>query len=82
MVRQDAIDQRPAAVQTLVDGIARSGLWLDAGRPHRAHAADFVGRFYFNQPPALLRFVLINDLERVSTPACRRASPTSTWSAT
>ena len=28
-------------------------------------AADFVGRFYYNQPPALLRFVLVNDLERV-----------------
>ncbi len=29
VVRQDAIDRRPEAVQTLVDGIARSGLWLD-----------------------------------------------------
>jgi NitT/TauT family transport system substrate-binding protein len=72
VVRQDAIDERPAAVQTLVDGIARSGLWLDApeggaeqSRAHRGHAADFVGRFYFNQPPALLRHVLVNDLERV-----------------
>lgn len=65
VVRQDAIDQRPEAVQTLVDGIARSGMWLDQGAPNRSHAADFVGRFYFNQPPALLRFVLVNDLERV-----------------
>ena len=65
VVRQDAIDERPEAVQTLVDGIARSGMWLDEGAPNRAHAADFVGRFYFNQPPALLRFVLVNDLERV-----------------
>jgi NitT/TauT family transport system substrate-binding protein len=65
VVRQDAIDERPQAVQTLVDGIARSGLWLDEGVPNREHAADFVGRFYFNQPPALLRFVLTEDLERV-----------------
>ena len=65
VVRQDAIDERPQAVQTLVDGIARSGLWLDEGAPNRSHAADFVGRFYFNQPPALLRYVLVNDLERV-----------------
>ena len=65
VVRQDAIDDRPAAVQTLVDGIARSGLWLDQGRPHREHAADFVGRYYFNQPPALLRWALTKDLERV-----------------
>jgi NitT/TauT family transport system substrate-binding protein len=28
VVRQDVIDQRPDVVQTLVDGIARSGLWL------------------------------------------------------
>lgn len=65
VVRQDAIDQRPEAMQMLVDGIARSGLWLDEGRPHREHAADFVGRFYFNQPPALLRWVLVRDLDRV-----------------
>src|SRR5207253_4362407 len=29
LVGQDVIDRRPEAVQTLVDGIARSGLWLD-----------------------------------------------------
>jgi len=29
VVRQDMIDQRPEAVQILVDGIARSGLWLE-----------------------------------------------------
>jgi NitT/TauT family transport system substrate-binding protein len=65
VVRQDAIDQRPQAVQTLVDGIARSGLWLDEGKPHREHASDFVGRYYFNQPPELLRWALTTDLERV-----------------
>ncbi|HEX5757673.1 MAG TPA: ABC transporter substrate-binding protein [Thermoanaerobaculia bacterium] len=65
VVREDAIDRRPAAVQTLVDGIARSGLWLDEGKPHREHAADFVGRYYFNQPPELLRWALTKDLQRV-----------------
>lgn len=69
VVRQDAIDQRPDAVQVLVDGIARSGMWLDGGPDrgvaHREHAADFVGRFYYNQPPQLLRYVLVKDLERV-----------------
>src|SRR5688572_18584973 len=29
VVRQDVIDTKPEAVQVLVDGIARSGLWLD-----------------------------------------------------
>ncbi len=75
VVRQDVIDKRPRAVQALVDGIARSGLWLDVGRTHRETAADFVGRYYYNQPPALLRWALARDLTRVvySRLAPRRA---------
>jgi NitT/TauT family transport system substrate-binding protein len=65
VVRQDLIDQRPEAVQALVDGIARSGLWLDKGKPQREDAADFVGRFYYNQKPALLRWALTKPLDRV-----------------
>jgi NitT/TauT family transport system substrate-binding protein len=65
VVRQDLIDQRPDVVQVLVDGIARSGLWLDQGKPHRDDAADFVGRFYYNQKPALLRWALTRQLDRV-----------------
>ena len=65
VVRQDMIDKRPEAVQVLVDGIARSGMWLDKGRPYREHAADFVGRFYYNQDPKLLRWALTNPLDRV-----------------
>src|SRR5258708_4058139 len=65
VVRQDMIDNRRDAVQTLVDGIARSGLWLERGRPYREHAADFVARFYYNQNPALLRWALTNPLNRV-----------------
>src|SRR4029077_5805554 len=41
VVRRDVIAHRPEAVQTLVDGIARSGLWLeekDLARKHRLHA--------------------------------------------
>jgi NitT/TauT family transport system substrate-binding protein len=49
----------------LVDGIARSGLWLEKGRPEREHAADFVGRFYYNQDPKVLRWALTNPLDRV-----------------
>jgi NitT/TauT family transport system substrate-binding protein len=65
VVRQDVIDKRPEAVQTLVDGIARSGLWLEGGRPHRVHAADFVGRYYYRQDPKLLRWALTNPIDRV-----------------
>ncbi len=66
VVRQDLIDQRPEVVQTLVDGIARSGLWLDQGRPQREDAADFVGRFYYDQKPALLRWALTKPMDRVT----------------
>jgi len=65
VVRQDVIDKRPEAVQTLVDGIARSGLWLEGGRPHRVQAADFVGRYYYRQDPKLLRWALTNPIDRV-----------------
>jgi len=65
VVRQDMIDQRPDAVQVLVDGIARSGLWLEKGKLYREDAADFVGRFYYNQNPALLRWALTRPLDRV-----------------
>ncbi|HEX6095699.1 MAG TPA: ABC transporter substrate-binding protein [Thermoanaerobaculia bacterium] len=68
VVRQDVIERRPEAVQVLVDGIARSGLWLEnpeKKRPRREHAADFVGRFYFRQDPRLLKWALTNPLDRV-----------------
>jgi NitT/TauT family transport system substrate-binding protein len=68
VVRQDVIDHRPEAVQVLVDGIARSGLWLDnppRRQARREHAADFVGRYYFRQNPALLRWALTKPLDRV-----------------
>ena len=66
VVRQDLIDKRPDVVQVLVDGIARSGLWLDTSKPHREDAADFVGRFYYNQKPALLRWALTKPMDRVT----------------
>ena len=65
VVRQDMIDQRPDTVQILVDGIARSGLWLEKGRPYREDAADFVGRYYYHQNPALLSWALTKPLDRV-----------------
>jgi NitT/TauT family transport system substrate-binding protein len=68
VVRQDVIDNRPQAVQVLVDGIARSGMWLDEkdrARRNRIHAADFVGRFYYRQDPKLLRWALTNPIDRV-----------------
>jgi NitT/TauT family transport system substrate-binding protein len=65
VVRQDVIDTRPQVVQALVDGIARSGLWLEGGRDNRLHAADFVGRYYFHQDPRVLAWALTRPLDRV-----------------
>jgi NitT/TauT family transport system substrate-binding protein len=65
VVQQSLIDTRPDVVQELVDGIARSGLWLDKGKAERDDAADFVGRYYYNQKPTLLRWALTKPMDRV-----------------
>jgi NitT/TauT family transport system substrate-binding protein len=65
VVRDDLIKSRPDVVQVLVDGIARSGLWLDQSRPHRIDAADFVGRYYYHQKPELLRWALTKPMSRI-----------------
>jgi NitT/TauT family transport system substrate-binding protein len=57
-------DQRPQ-VQRLVEGIARSGKWLDQKMEHRMAAADFAGKHYYHQDPDLLRFVLSKPPDRV-----------------
>lgn len=68
VVREDVIDTKPDAVQTLVDGIARSGLWLEDDERalrNRLHASDFVARFYYRQDPRLLRWALTKPIDRV-----------------
>jgi NitT/TauT family transport system substrate-binding protein len=68
VVRDDVIQRKPEAVQVLVDGIARSGLWLEnppKRKARREHAADFVGRFYFRQDPRLLKWALTKPMDRV-----------------
>jgi NitT/TauT family transport system substrate-binding protein len=64
-VQQSLIDKRPDVVQELVDGIARSRLWLNNSKQHRENATDFVGRSYYNQKSALLRWSLTKPLDRV-----------------
>jgi NitT/TauT family transport system substrate-binding protein len=68
VVREDVIENRPDAVQTLVDGVARSGLWLEdeSKDAHRNYAAEFVGKYYYSQPPALLRWALTKPNDRVT----------------
>ncbi len=64
-VREELIRDDPAAVQTLVTGIARSGKWLEAGMDNRMAASEFVGKQYYNQNPELLKFVLSKPPDRV-----------------
>jgi NitT/TauT family transport system substrate-binding protein len=64
-VHEDTIRNHRAAVQHLVDGIARSGKWLDENMDHRMEAAQFSGKNYYNQDPELLAFVLSKPPDRV-----------------
>jgi NitT/TauT family transport system substrate-binding protein len=59
------IDQHPELVQELVDGINGSGLWLEKGVDNRFSAAEVVGKYYYNQKPELLKFVLSKPVDRV-----------------
>jgi len=64
-VNENVIRDQRAEVQRLVDGIARSGKWLDDKMEHRMAAADFAGRHYYHQDPELLRFVLSKPPDRI-----------------
>jgi NitT/TauT family transport system substrate-binding protein len=64
-IRENVIQNDRATVQALVDGIARSGKWLETSMDNRLSAADFVAKNYYNQHPRLLRFVLSKPPDRV-----------------
>lgn len=64
-VHEDMIQSHPDVVQKLVDGIARSGKWIDQAMDHRMQAAGFVAKHYYNQHPRLLQFVLSRPPDRV-----------------
>lgn len=64
-VREDVIKDRRDEVQQLVDGIAKSGKWLDQTMDHRMQASQFVAKNYYNQHPRLLEFVLSKPPDRV-----------------
>lgn len=71
VVRQEVIDERRPLVEELVRGIAASGKWLDAdrldGATHRKDAALLASnKAFYNQPRALLEYVLLKDVTRVS----------------
>ncbi len=70
-VNENVIATQREQVQRLVDGIAKSGKWLDQDKDsgkddrHRMQAARFVSKNYYNQDPKLLQFVLSKPPDRV-----------------
>src|SRR5207302_2006051 len=64
-VHEDMIKNDRNSVQRLVDGIAKSGKWIDKNMEHRMETAQFVSKFYYNQNPRLLTFVLSKPPDRV-----------------
>lgn len=65
VVREELIEEQRELVQELVDGIAGSGVWLDKDAEHRMAAAEIAGKYYYNQNPELLKFVLSKPPDRV-----------------
>lgn len=65
VVREELIEGQRDLVQELVDGIAGSGVWLDQDPSNRMSAAEVAGKYYYNQNPELLKFVLSKPPDRV-----------------
>ena len=65
-VSENAIKTRRPEIQRLVNGIAKSGKWLDTSMAHRMDAAQFVSTNYYNQNPRLLTYVLSKPPDRVT----------------
>lgn len=66
-VREDLIVKDRALVQDLVNHVLGAGVWLDQKQDHRNKAvAIAAGRKYFNQDPAIIRFVMENPVDRVT----------------
>ncbi|HEY8120258.1 MAG TPA: ABC transporter substrate-binding protein [Myxococcota bacterium] len=66
-VREELIVENRPMVQDLVDHVLGAGVWLDTQQANRDKAvAIAAGRDYFNQDPAILRFVMENPTDRVT----------------
>ena len=70
VVREELILENRSIVQELVDGIAKSGKWLDEGEDggfaHRMEAAEISSKHYYGQSVDLLKFVLSKPMDRVT----------------
>ena len=66
-VREELIAGNPAMVQDLVNQVLGAGAWLDQRPENREKAIQIAaGRQFFNQDPAILRFVMRNPSDRVT----------------
>ena len=66
IVRKDFIDDRPDAVQQLVQTAIRSGLWAEQNPAEAAHIAAR----YWNQPQDLIRYALTTPRDRIQYRHC------------
>ncbi len=66
-VREELIRDNRAVVQDLVDYVLGAGVWLDQKQENREKAVQIAaGRKYFNQDPAIIRFVMQHPVDRVT----------------
>ncbi|HUQ29313.1 MAG TPA: ABC transporter substrate-binding protein [Usitatibacter sp.] len=66
-VREELIRENRAQVQSLVNYVQGAGTWLDASPANRETAVRIAaGKRFFNQDPAVLRFVMQNPHDRVT----------------
>jgi NitT/TauT family transport system substrate-binding protein len=66
-VREELIQRNPEMVQDLVNLVLGAGVWLDAQHENRDKAAKIAaGREFFNQDPAIIKFVMDNPHDRVT----------------
>jgi NitT/TauT family transport system substrate-binding protein len=66
-VREELIATQPELIQDLVNHVQGAGVWLDQQQDNREKAIQIAaGRRYFNQDPAILRYVMENPTDRVT----------------
>jgi len=66
-VREELIASQPDLIQDLVDHVLGAGVWLDEQPQNRETAIQIAStRRFFNQDPAILRYVMENPTDRVT----------------
>ncbi|MFN2426364.1 MAG: ABC transporter substrate-binding protein [Candidatus Binatia bacterium] len=66
-VREELIATNRPLVQDLVNHVLGAGAWLDMQQANRDKAAELAaGRNFFNQDPAIIKYVMENPTDRVT----------------